>query len=424
MRVQLLSIFSAAQAVIAMPGMTPEMAAKVIARQSLPSKLPLSSLEGNSGPIPSLGFDPVDQFVNVQPGTNHQFIAPGPNDERGPCPGLNAAANHGFLQRNGINTIEQTITGLSQAYSFGDEFAAALSVIAIALTGDPVAGTWSIGGPYSGALGLLSEPEGISYSHNQYESDASPARYDAYLNNGDAHSLDLARFDQLYFSAENFTLDVLRDHNKLTNEYSVQNNPYFFSAPFAGLVPPIAHHFIVNLMSNHSADNIQGYLNRDILKTFFSVSGPDNAHVWSAGQEQIPQNWYKRPSTNPYGAVPAVADVAILATKYPQIVEFGGNTGTVNSFTGVDPADISGGVYNAQTLLQGNNLGCFFFQAAQQGIPVALSGIVSDLAPVVALVNQYISPVLSELNCPALNTFNTSAFDQFPGSKYRPQPPA
>lgn len=49
-------------------------------------------------------------------------------------------------------------------------------MIAIALTGDPVAGTWSIGGPYSGALGLLSEPEGISFSHNQYESDASPAR--------------------------------------------------------------------------------------------------------------------------------------------------------------------------------------------------------------------------------------------------------
>ncbi|TVY32873.1 Aromatic peroxygenase, partial [Lachnellula subtilissima] len=229
MRLQLLSISSAAQAVIAMP-----------ARQYLPSNLPLSSLEGNSGPIPSLGFDFVDQ-------DSHQFIAPGPNDERGPCPGLNAAANHRFLQRNGINTIQQTVTGLSQAYSFGDEFAAALSVIAVALIGDPVAGTWSIGGPYSGALGLPSEPEGISFSHNQYESDTSPARYDAYLNNGDAHSLNLARFDQLYFSAENFTLDVLRDHNMSTNEYSVQNNPYYFSAPdptytntkvaIAGLVP-------------------------------------------------------------------------------------------------------------------------------------------------------------------------------------------
>jgi len=79
-------------------------------------------------------------------------------------------------------------------------------------------------------------------------------------------------------------------------------------------------------------------------------------------------------------------------------------------------------VYNAQTLLQGNNLGCFFFQAAQQGIPEALSGIISNLAPVLSLVNQYISPVTQLLNCPALNTFNQSAFNQFPGYKYNPQP--
>lgn len=103
-------------------------------------------------------------------------------------------------------------------------------------------------------------------------------------------------------------------------------------------------------MSNHSADNIQGYLSRDILKTFFSVSGSDNAHTWTPGHEQIPQNWYKRPSSNPYGAVPAFADVAILATKYPEIVQFGGNTGTVNSFVGVDPGDLSGGVYNGMSL--------------------------------------------------------------------------
>jgi hypothetical protein len=71
----------------------------------------------------------------------------------------------------------EAVTGLSEAYSFGPEFAAPLSVIAIALTGDPVAGTWSIGGPYPAALGrLLSTPERISLSHNAYESDASPAR--------------------------------------------------------------------------------------------------------------------------------------------------------------------------------------------------------------------------------------------------------
>lgn len=64
------------------------------------------------------------------------------------------------------------------------------------------------------------------------------------------------------------------------------------------------------------------------------MSGPDNAHTWTPGHEKIPQQWYKRPSNNPYGALAAAADVAILAVKYPSIVQFGGNTGSTNSFVG------------------------------------------------------------------------------------------
>lgn len=91
----------------AMPGMAVRDPSRVKERQSLPT-LPLSSQEGNSGPFPSLQFSPTDQFVDVRPGTTHQFVAPGTNDKRGPCPGLNAAANHGFLPRSGITTITQS----------------------------------------------------------------------------------------------------------------------------------------------------------------------------------------------------------------------------------------------------------------------------------------------------------------------------
>lgn len=80
--------------------------------------------------------------------------------------------------RSEADTVAEAVTGLAQAYGFGNEFAAALSAIAIALTGDPTSGTWSIGGSYVPALlgNLLSNPSGISYSHNTYESDASPGR--------------------------------------------------------------------------------------------------------------------------------------------------------------------------------------------------------------------------------------------------------
>lgn len=73
--------------------------------------------------------------------------------------------------------IAEAVDGLGAAYGFGPEFAAALAVVAIALTGDPVGQKWSIGGPFAPALGgLLSTPEGISWSHNTYESDASIVR--------------------------------------------------------------------------------------------------------------------------------------------------------------------------------------------------------------------------------------------------------
>lgn len=45
-------------------------------------------------------FEPVNtfnaqaQYINVTKGSGHEYVAPGPNDLRGPCPGLNAFANH------------------------------------------------------------------------------------------------------------------------------------------------------------------------------------------------------------------------------------------------------------------------------------------------------------------------------------------
>lgn len=37
----------------------------------------------------------------------HAFVPPGAGDYRGPCPGLNAFANHNYIPHNGIATISQ-----------------------------------------------------------------------------------------------------------------------------------------------------------------------------------------------------------------------------------------------------------------------------------------------------------------------------
>ena len=65
-------------------------------------------------------FDASQQLVDVTGA--HAFVPPGSGDERGPCPGLNALANHGYLPHNGIGSIEQFIESTGQgrltAYMF------------------------------------------------------------------------------------------------------------------------------------------------------------------------------------------------------------------------------------------------------------------------------------------------------------------
>jgi hypothetical protein len=248
---------------------------------------------GNDGVFTTFVFDPIDQFVDVGPGSGHEFMAPSSTDKRGPCPGLNAAANHGFLPRNGIATADQAVQGLTEAYNFGTDTSLILALIAIGLTGDPLAGTWSIGGPYPssifGSIGCLlicpvGEAEGLSYSHVAYKGDASPTRMDAYLNKGDAYTLNLDRFEKLYFSATNYTLDDLCDHAKYTRDYSIANNPWFFSASFGGILGFATHFLIPTIMSNHAADQVNGWLDRATLKSFYGIPGPRRRsylYLWS-----------------------------------------------------------------------------------------------------------------------------------------------
>lgn len=84
------------------------MAAMRNLKRQIPTVPPLSQNEGNSGPIDSLTFSATDQYVDVSPNSGHAFQIPGASDKRGPCPGLNAAANHGFIPRNGLLNIQQS----------------------------------------------------------------------------------------------------------------------------------------------------------------------------------------------------------------------------------------------------------------------------------------------------------------------------
>lgn len=60
-------------------------------------------------------FDPTSQYVSTT--GEYAWVAPGAGDQRGPCPGLNALANHGYLPHNGVADIPTIISAVNTGKS-------------------------------------------------------------------------------------------------------------------------------------------------------------------------------------------------------------------------------------------------------------------------------------------------------------------
>ncbi|CAE6424652.1 unnamed protein product [Rhizoctonia solani] len=375
-----------------------------------------------SNATPLADFDPVKQKIDVT--GEHAFRPPTAGDKRGPCPGLNALANHGYLPHNGVTNLLQAATVCNKVFGMGIEISTVLSTIATIFDGNPITTEWSIGGsPGAPVLPpLLSAPQGLSGSHNKYEGDSSPTRSDAYMNNGDVTTMNLAYFKQLYDllpeddPKANFDYSTIVKNRALRLNTSLSENPRFFYGPFSGLIASAAAHaFVTRLMSNHSAEAPDGVLNHETLKSFFAVSGSSANLTYQNGYERIPDIWYRRPTDY---IIPLFdVDLVSAGLEHPEFLSVGGNTGKVNSFAGVNVGDITGGVYNSANLLEGNNLMCFAFQAAQQAMPDVLKGILGDLTAALGLWNAGVVPILSGLGCPQLTKYDKSVFKTYPGSK-------
>lgn len=69
----------------------PEMKARAAAIMAEKRQQGADAATGVFEAIPT--FDAEKQLIDVGPGSGHEWQAPGPNDLRGVCPGLNAFAN-------------------------------------------------------------------------------------------------------------------------------------------------------------------------------------------------------------------------------------------------------------------------------------------------------------------------------------------
>lgn len=367
---------------------------------------------------------------------SHSFKPPGRGDQRGPCPGLNALANHGYISRNGITSFSEVVTAINQVLGMSVELALILGVMGTVWTGNPLSLNpgFSIGGTSNGdgsdnllgnLVGLLGKPRGLQGSHNWIESDASLTRNDLYLT-GNAWTMNMTLFRDIHDRADTrgvIPMDALADQAARRFENSVATNPDFYYGPITGMVSRNAGYFFLGrLLSNHTAENPEGELTQDVLRKFFAVyQNADGSLEYREGHETIPENWYRAPIE--YGLAQLNIDIVSWVMKHPRLGSIGGNTGTVNSFTGLDMGNVSGGVLNTATLLEKNNLLCFTFELMKTFMPNSLSPLLSAIGKPLQLVADTLSAPLLSLACPAWQDMTengdllwTEIQNKFPGA--------
>ncbi|KAF7298486.1 Cloroperoxidase [Mycena kentingensis (nom. inval.)] len=380
-----------------------------------------------------VGFNPQAQLVSTTGA--HAYRAAAPSDFRGPCPGLNAMANHGYINRNGMVGYVEAILVAYNTFGMGLLVSTLASTLALygADLLDPRL-PYSIGekpppGLVSGLLGgLVGQPKGMSDTHNQFESDSSATRCDL----GESIKLQpqvLQDFLDLYAADPDpkHINAVASKHHANRVRHSIANNPYFFYGPIqmvSGLLRPllelkyrlqlvtcITTLIPANLFSNHSAEFPDGYVSPDVLLSFYGARRtPSGTIVYTRGSERIPDLFYRRPDD--WNEVTVLTpQMLYMWTTYPETLIVGGNTGTRNSFIPLDMHAFTRGAYGLDDLLKGHNAMCFLLQAAQTLFLDTLDGLEAILEEVLRVVGG----VLAELTCPELRGFDMRVLEQYPG---------
>jgi len=304
----------------------------------------LDDVEALVGSVASM-IDPD----NYRPEPGYDFIAPGPGDSRGPCPGLNLLANHGYLPRDGHVSFSQVLLAVNRGFNMGADLATVLCIYAILFDGDFVSETWYLGQSPDGVGGLN--------RHSTVEVDVSPNREDYYLACGDNHHLSSNRFKQnvkfaAQSSSKDFGYDAMAQQYSANARFSQQYNPWVYYFPFPSIVSVVAFNFYPEYFSNGTYGS-GGVANYESISSIVGAKLNKQTGDFEYVPERWPeQGWYRRATG--YGAAEALTDG--FTTIYP-----------------ADPvlmpvAEIGTPNLNASTIL------CNLYQGLNSMIPIALAG--------------------------------------------------
>ncbi|KAK2804841.1 hypothetical protein FQN51_001483 [Onygenales sp. PD_10] len=362
-----------------------------------------------------LFFDTMKKPIDIH--GKHEFVPPNfeAGDQRGPCPGLNALANHGYIPHNGVTSMAQVVWAINDVYGMGLDLGTILGVLGTVWVGNPISllPGFSIGGPTNQShnilndlLGLIGEPQGLMGSHNLIESDSSNTRDDLY-NTGNAHTLRMDKFMAWYnMSAEHptgdYNMQIMARRAADRFQESKMENPYFFYGPVTGLINRNAGYiFPGRFFRNHSHEQPEGILTKNIIKSFYGITGEEGAFEYKEGWERIPENWYRMPVD--YGLINLNLDVIDWVLKFPELASIGGNMGKIDTFAGLDLGNLTTGVANLGHLFESNNLICFVLQLLKAFTPNSLSSVIATVEAPLKLITDALSVPLLDLTCPALD---------------------
>ncbi|KAK3676945.1 hypothetical protein LTR78_003150 [Recurvomyces mirabilis] len=316
----------------------------------------------------------------------HAWQAPTADQQREPCPGLNALANYGYISRDGVVSLPEANPAVTSVFNMGLGLATLLATLGVVSGGAPVSLNLrvSIGGEskdvsllLKGLLGIAGKPQGLNLTHNLVEADSSPTRDDLF-ETGDAWTLNMVHFQDMLDALpededSNTAFDAMSDFAVKRFKQTVGSNPHFFYGPTRearSYAPPQTHSSPCLITTNPD---------HTILRSFYGLtSSSDSNPTYTYGHERIPLNWYPRPT--PYGLAELNQDILSWTLKHPELASIGGNTRTTNSFTLLDLSNLTDGVLAAPKLLEKNNLLCFALEFVKLAAPSFTNNLFETLS--------------------------------------------
>ncbi|KAK4705870.1 unspecific peroxygenase, partial [Phenoliferia sp. Uapishka_3] len=340
----------------------------------------------------------------IIPDAAHQFVAPGPTDQRGGCPGLNLMANYGYIPHNGIVSTGQLLYALQEALGFAPDTAGLLTALAFRGMTDVTTLRMSIGKTDSRTNGPLSllfgqAPGLFDYaSHTKYEIDGSILYDDEFLVpthfGGQANTTKWQQLAQLADTQYGGLMNLPWNAEVRYERYleCVANNPQCSWLPVGQALFYAAETLTYSLMPSGavSGPSQNDPATTNVVSTFFGMKlNPDG--TYSKVPETFPPSadghWWRRelPLTGPELAA------GLAGTYLAHPVAFGANQGTTNSFlVATTPS---------QTLAFEDPTGaaalCLVIDSIVENIPIAALNLQTQIIP---LVNALLAPIRGSMS--------------------------